>query len=349
MLSFLGSVIFVAVLLVAYSWYTGSQQQLREQNISTIRSMAASQASRINGEFLEYEGLLSVISATAQDRIIGNDSQDRYYWQTDFLSQESAPPDVELSPHYGISISVEHASFHAPENIARGLLEPEAKRLALLNDHFRSALLRSLNPNAANWSISRTRRALTEASIPVAWAFVSLEEGLYQVYPGHGGYDAAFDPREQSWYTSAAKERIPVWVPQSDDDDGSQIGQLLTVAQSLRNRQDEVLGVAGLDITFKTLVGGLQGHGLGDTATSYLVDDAGLVVVSTDLANTDAKRSWMESPFPNEQVRTAITNKNESGYVKSQNQLIVFNRLDSTGWYYVLQGDIDELFDVLDQ
>jgi hypothetical protein len=195
--------------------------------------------------------------------------------------------------------------------------------------------------------------------VPLVWAMVGLEQGVHLGYPGKAGYDADFDPRLRPWYLHAAQERDggvvtgPQWTaPYSDALD---MGLMLSCVMGIYQPGGERLGVAAVDVALEQVISELMKlDGLEGVYSTYLVDDEGRVVVDSGVSQYIAVQSSADElpPFPEPEVVRAVQN-GLSGYVESWTQrgseLLIYYRLDSLGWYYVVRGDGESLMGMLSE
>src|SRR5690606_1059852 len=150
--------------------------------------------SLIDGRFLKYEGLLSVIGTMAVE-VLGDPTfeEQPVYLVSDYEDPARQPAGLVQSSRYGRPVSLQHSVFALSEPDRDRRLYPAMVRLAQLDEHFYRVLLRSHSEEAATYTPKRAERALAEVGTPVAWAYVGLENGVYARFPGHGGPPAAFD------------------------------------------------------------------------------------------------------------------------------------------------------------
>ena len=217
------------------------------------------------------------------------------------------------------------------------------RNLTRIERHFYRILLRSHSEGAATYTPKRAQRALAEVGVPVARAYVGLNNGVYAAYPGHGGWPDEFDHRETPWFELAQKRRGPIWGAPSPDLHG--LGLVLTCAQALYDSEDNLLGVAGIDVTFDYIIEELLE--LPDTVDiesveSYLLDPSGNIVIGSRHHENVSAESFKLKPFHNASVLSAIKEK-RSGHLIEKGELILYNRMHSIGWYYVVVGPEGDL------
>lgn len=96
-------------------------------------------------------------------------------------------------------------------------------------------------------SISEAVKAIyQETSDYSLWHYVALESGLGMVYPGHGEYPEAYDPRQRHWYKKAVESGEISWLPLTID---ASTGQpVIPVAAPIRSSNGAIIGVTAIDL-----------------------------------------------------------------------------------------------------
>ena len=106
----------------------------------------------------------------------------------------------------------------------------------------------------------------------------------------------------------------------------------------------------GIDVTFDYVIEQLmvpkEWTELGDVET-FLLDEQGRIVVRSSWRNQETRSSLRNaklrmSAFPYPEVVEDIKAK-RSGAMTSQGQLVMYHRLNSTGWYFTVSGDKDSV------
>ena len=349
--------LFAGVTAVAATQVQLSRAEAREQRMSTLLTTVAHQTSLIDGQFLKYEGLLSLVAATATDALTapGAPPASEVHWLTDF-DTPGALPEQPVARRYGKPISLDYPVFLATTPSEPGL-QDAAARLAGIRNHQLRALLRSHSEQAATYTPARAWRAISEVGVPVTWAYIGLETGLYDRFPGHGGLPADYDPRQAAWYALAKGKHGPTWGAPAVDASGA--GLVLSCAQSLYDADERLLGVAGIDVSFDYLIESLleapefaQVPGV----TFALLDPAGQVAVNSArkgkrVETGNEGRTLRMQEFGVPEVVAAIRDKRSGhhlGWTTQGRELTVYNRMNATGWYYVVTGPADALLGFAD-
>ncbi|MFT6143735.1 MAG: serine/threonine-protein kinase [Myxococcota bacterium] len=359
---------------IALGYYQRTVDQEHQEALSEVLSSVGLQAAVVDGQFVKYEGLLGIVAASASEMLgrDNNESSPVYFTHTfddpdsvqvSVIGEEQTYADLlELreSTRYGQAVSLAHPAFlRAPGMGADRALE-DAQHLEPLGRYQRRILLRSHSEEAQGYPPRRAERLILDQGVPIAWVHVGLQDGLYAGYPGHGGYNDAFDPREQPWYELATGEsgnqfergvRGPQWGAPYVDPTG--LGRILPSAMAIVNDEDQLAGVAAIELTFDYVIDELMEiPELQGKAEAFLLDEAGRVVVRSSQRESSASatttRTLRMPTFQVDEVVDAITTQGRrSGYleteVDNEDTLIVWQRMQSLGWFYVVQGDSSKL------
>lgn len=339
----------------AFSWsrLQLSEAEGREQRVSNLLTTAAHQASLIDGQFLKYEGLLSLVAATTVDALTGSGGAPDAVWRTqkDFETPGSVP-DLAMAKRYGAPISLQYPVFTVPPGTDPQDFGLQFQRLAGVRNHQYRALLRSHSEQAATYTPVRAFRAIGEVGVPVTWSYLGLENGIFESYPGHAGLPPGFDPRKAPWYALAKGRHGPTWGAPAVDPTG--VGLVLSCAQSLYDDHENLLGVAGLDVSFDYLIENLleaPEFASVPGVEFFLLDPQGHVAVRSSTRGQQAAPgdgSPIQMPlYPVAEVVDAIEDK-RTGYVEVSDgtgppRINLYNRMGSIGWYYVVSGPAQEL------
>ncbi len=334
---------FMLVMLIGiWTQFSLARAAAREQAVSNLVTTVGRQASYVDGKFQRFEGLLAMLGASAEDLLVLGDARDATVYEAEDFGT-NGPSDLTQSRRYGVPVSVSRSAFVLPEGISDQARYFKVPKLNPMNRHYNKVLLRSLSEEAATMTPVRAARAITDVGTPIAWAYVALNDGTYNVYPGHGGYDDGYDPKETPWYELASNAKGPEWTLPLPDDDGGDIGTVMSCAMPLFDRQGDRIGVAGIDVDFEFLAEEtlpakeLEGTG----ARTYILDAEGRVIL--DPQTMKRGMSGREPQlFPNPDVLQGVKQR-KSDYVEVGNEIIVYTRMLSADWYYVVRGPADEM------
>jgi serine/threonine protein kinase len=332
------------------------QQSARTTKISGLSSAVFAQASRIDGQFIKYEGLLGTMSATASEKLtLRGEGAVTPYRLADFDGKtDREVPGMRKSSRYGYDVNLLHPVFLVADGAEPEPAEREIGQLAGIGGNLRTVLLRSESEQAARFTPARYQRRIAEQGTPLTWAFIGLESGAFVLYPGRAGIEG-FDGREQPWYQESKKvaqrEPGPRWSVPFPDFHGQ--GFVLTVSQPIFDANDALLGVAGVSLTFDYIIDALMQppDGLrGVREVVILNKDGERIIGSDDKGKKPAggrSRAKATSAYDVPEVVNAIKGYERAGVVSTrrngETQLVVFNRMESLGWYLVLAGNESEM------
>jgi len=231
---------------------------VRSELLSTVRDFADSLKA---GERSLWFAL-ALLKEVTQDALAGEPSkgaQIAIVTTKDFDHPDSAPEDVatldQLRPLAAVArrsrvrASLGHAAVTLQDDGAGAQQQNAARLTALQPVQYR--LFEKLGPDGFQQHIC-------------------LEQGVYSVYPGHGGFPPDFDCKQLPWYQQTRASMRPDWSgPLADPVFGE---PLYVLSMPLVDEQGRFLGVAALDYPLTML---LQEQRLAlrwsEEARSYLV------------------------------------------------------------------------------
>ena len=224
----------------------------------------------------------------------------RTYMATDFDDPRSRPPDSELTLDHAIS-TPEGAMQAVP--VSRGqqafLLAPGVVQESVADS------IKRLAP------LSKTYREINQTSEGLFyWQYVSLNEGLHSVYPGHGGYPDGYDPRQRNWYKTAMGADDFIWTLPFLDASTRRL--LLTAAVPIYDANGVRSGITGIDVDILKVLGEVHRRvEVVNNAESYIVavtdrdgapfvpnssDESPVVRVIASSAYHDTGGAWDTAP-----------------------------------------------------
>ncbi len=352
-LSLTGSTVAISTVYGIYSQAVAAE---REQQVTSLLTSHAAQAAKIDSHFARFEGLLGIVAASSVEMLIrGKPGEDPIFYAADFANEATAPDDLADAKRYGIPVSVEHPVFFISKNSDTVRVTDEFTRLTPVHRYLKRVMLLSKDESAASAPRSKASRLIRDIGTPIAWAQIGLSNGGYIGFPGQGALQDNFDPRQRPWYKLGQEHRDATWGAPYFDTAG--LGILLPCAIPLYDDAEKpnFLGVAAIDLTYDYIIEDLLvTEGLPAGAESFLLDDQGKIVVRSSEKGKKVEggalrnRTIRLEDFPVPEVVTAIKNL-ESGKQQhwnpdtQQTDLILFNRMNSLGWYYVVRGPEDAL------
>jgi methyl-accepting chemotaxis protein len=117
------------------------------------------------------------------------------------------------------------------------------------------------------------------------YVYTGTEDGGFVQYPLEelGGYD----PRQRPWYKQAlASPNAPIITEAYQDVIGKPV---VTSALVVKNKQGDIIGVQGLDVTLSTLTDILSNTKLGESGYLILIDDSGTVLADAKTPENNFK------------------------------------------------------------
>jgi methyl-accepting chemotaxis protein len=117
------------------------------------------------------------------------------------------------------------------------------------------------------------------------YVYTGTKEGGFVQYPLEelGGYD----PRQRPWYKQAlASPNAPIITEAYQDVIGKPV---VTSALVVKNKQGDIIGVQGLDVTLSTLTDILSNTKLGESGYLILIDEAGTVLADAKTPENNFK------------------------------------------------------------
>jgi serine/threonine-protein kinase len=348
-------VMFLLVLLGglgSMTWGLYRQQVLREEArvrelaLSEVLNTISDKANNIDQDFLRYEGLLRSLAAAAETSLQAGIQNVPSYLDLHFDDPAKAPPGTTYSSAYGYALNTEWPVFRLAPGTDASTMEDTIGRLVRLRGPLRNTLLRSHRDEATTFDAPQARALIAEQGTPIVWAFVATEDGVHTAYPGKGGYPPDYDPRARPWYKLSAGTHGPRCGNPYLDAMGQ--GLLLPCSTSLYDADGRLLGVAGLEFTFRFIIGAMMDlPGLEGVRESVVLDEEGRVVLRSGHMDTRGDKpqlavdqSLERAVFEVQPVVDSVR-KGRSGYLEleERSSLLVWYRMNALGWYYTVIGD----------
>lgn len=349
--SIMGSFALIVVLLFM-QMQTMRETQSEDFKTNQFITAVSNKAQKMDSQFLKYEGILEGVAIGAKNLLNqGNRDKTDYYTNETILLPGKGPEDYKFSDVYGLSLSVDYHAYTLSPRISEYYVKSTLERLNPIRHSFKSLMLKSFKEDIAPGDTDAAHDIILNKGLPIAWSYIGLEEGIHASYPGKSGYPEAFDTRQRPWYRSSINSKGINWLDPYIGVGGQ--GMLLPCTTPLFDNDGQFIGVAGIDLTLdhvkKKMMSLIGVDGLEQT---YLVNDkAKVVVASSQRLQTYAIGTLINTveeldSFPNEYVANKIL-KGQSGHYyfieRGREKLIAFNKLNSTGWYFVAKVDAEEL------
>ena len=345
--------LFVLIVAVLFQQMQSMKDiQSEGQKTSKFTSTVANKSQQLDTQFLKYESILEGLSIGASN-LLNQGSLDKspYYTNNTIADPDNGPADYEFSDVYGFPISVDYHVYKLAPDVNEKDVKSVLERLNPLRHSFKSLMLKTHKDDIAQDDEEAARKAIMEEGLPLVWSYIGLEVGVLAEYPGKTGYPEAYDPRQRPWYRSTLNNTGINWLQPYIDVGGR--GVLLPATNPLFDNDGKLIGVAGIELTLDYIRKRLMPiYGIEGLEETYLLNEkAEIIVDSADKAQSYGLGTLINSideleVYPNEYVVNKI-NKGQSGHYfyleRGREKVIAFYKLNSIGWYYVVEADAEEL------
>ena len=349
----LTSLALVVSLLFMIQIQNQKARQLKEQTVSFFVNTTNDKAQLIDSKFQRYEVILEGLAEGAASLLNhGAEDKGRYYTHETIADPTLGPRDYDYSEIYGFPVSMDYHSYKLAPGIKESEVRPILRRLNPLRRSFKALMLKSRDSDdiTAN-DDARVQALITREGLPLVWMFVGLEQGVMANYPGRTGYPVAYDPRYRPWYRGSLGNKDVRWLQPYIDVGGR--GLVLPATSPLFNNRDELIGVAGVELTLEYIRDNMlpmaDVAGLEET---YLLNAEAEIVVASSAespafgVNMLVNTSEELEPFPVEYVVDRILGEESGDYiyqVEGREKVVVYKRMNFSGWYYAAISDVEEM------
>ena len=326
------------------------EEQMRAQNeqykrmLLSLNSEVVKQSERIDREFLTYLSSLHALTKAGESALRTPANEHAVYLDSDFLNSERAPKDMMIASSYSsiekMQLSFSHPVFTLAPSVESDTVQMQLNQLYGLRHLFQDIIVRAKDPELLRKSRKEQRDEVFENGSPIIWTFVATEEGVHCAFPGKGGYPDDYDPRKRPWY-ELAKGHMGSQCGQPYQDKMGQ-GLLIPCSQSLYDIEGNRLGVAGIEFSIQFVQTLLELPSF-QTEAILLVDETGKVLLQSD-KNSPYKE---QSLFPIARVVSDIQQGKSNTIIEwsaKGEEMIMYQEIDSLGWYYVVVGLTHRLF-----
>jgi serine/threonine-protein kinase len=348
-LAIIGALSTILLLSIATIWSIYSEKTaikeatIREDRLTQLQADASKQAYAMDSYFLYIEGLLKRLAATTEYFL--NDApknNERVFYLDNFKNPATAPSDYRIAPLYNKYVSFDYPVAKLAPYVKKEDVSIILNKLAPLRYHYFKAMTES-NKDGLLTSKIEARDLLSTKGVPIRWVYLGTETGVMFSFPGKSTYTPEYDPRKRPWYALGANQLGVKWGNPYNDSQGQ--GLCLPCAISIYNDKGLLFGVMGMDITFSDIIRSYltRDSELGNIEESYLLDEKGEIVISSNNLNNnslplDSEGELLLKEFPAKEVVDSVL-KQESGLIEltkdQEKQLVVFYQLPSIQWYYV--------------
>ncbi|NUO52783.1 MAG: protein kinase, partial [Polyangiaceae bacterium] len=355
LLAFLG-LLAIAAVSVTFTLYRKTASELaarqRGERMTALYVDVAVQGYKIDAQFQRMQQALEGLGTAAVWALTGPEPAEKdapIFFDTDFADPKRRPPDFTDKTAYRWPVSVEHPVVGISPGTDRNALLPKIRRLSPLRHHMREMFVAAATDDKIVLPPEEQRAALLERRGPIDYAYVALPEGVHFMLPGMDALPPGYDVRTAGFYTISASRHGKRWgspyVDSTTDEKGDDL--VLPCTEGLWSPSGEFIGVAGVEITVTKMVETsmvLPGY---QPIRTTLVNGEGKKVIDSGDAGkrfeADGKDEGLALyEFDIPEVAAAIR-EGSSGIRelrhKDRDKIVIFVRLDSIGWYYVVELD----------
>ncbi|MEZ0371476.1 MAG: serine/threonine protein kinase [Candidatus Sericytochromatia bacterium] len=264
-------------------------------------------------------------------------------------------PDLLVSPYYTGEISPTWPIYVIAPGVDRVAIDPRLRQLGPLRHALKQVLMDSYTGGRRQIPDGEWTRLLANHGVPVLWSYVCLKEGVLYFYPGHDEPTKGYDVRIRPYYLQSKGKHGTVWGLPYDDPVG---GMLIACSQGLFDAAGTFLGTVGIDIRLNYL----RSHYLklaGEPAVieGFLLNDKGEILLRSHTDGKAGRRLGLKEtastpPYPVPAVLEAIRRRQPGGTMSEAaagedgiGRLIVYTRLNTLGWYYVVEANQTEVLE----
>lgn len=352
----LGSILFsfLSVVVVLITQLQSLRQtQSEDFLVNNFVSKASERSQLINSKFLEYQGILSSLTASATSLLNQGsiNKKSRYYTNKTIANSKKGPADYKFSEVYSFPISVDYHVYKLAPGLSERKLKPMLQQLTPLQNSFESLLLQSYDGDTPLTSEEAEREAIMNEGLPLVWAHIGLEEGFVVNYPGRAEFPESYDPRRRPWYRGSINNTEIAWLKPYIDVGGQ--GALLPLTSPLFNKDKKFIGVASVALTLDYVRRQLIPlYGIKGLENIYLVNKNFEIIVSlSDKTRTYGVNTLVNSTakldlFPHDYVIKKMK-AGESGHSvyfdKDREKIVAYYKIKANNWYYIAVTDKQEL------
>lgn len=214
--------------------------------------------------------------------------------------------DIPLTPiETTLSIGDEGQALNGAEAISSLFVPSTVQSQLASNASLAQAVQRDLELSSY---LDLTLKSVKENNPNAAAVYLGTAHDVLRYYPNIRIGElvpADFSVTQRPWYLSslegnaASEVTQPVWSPVYFDATG--LGLVTTIAEPVYDRQGQLVGVIGLDITLDELQANIENARFFETGYSFLVDEQGNAIILPEQGYQDlfGRASDSENPTPN--------------------------------------------------
>lgn len=358
-----GLLLLLLLSLSSFSLYRENLSQRRQKQTELVFSEVFTNGllcgARYDRRMKDYEKMVADLAKEASWRLADAQSRQlppvRVYIPRDGLEPITAPPSLGYAEGYQQKISLAQPVCVTAPGVD---LAPFQHAIAALTP-MRPSWLRLLTIELADVSGDNDDelcKAFFSGRRPLFnWVYISLAAGLHLSYPYHSDYPDGYDPRQRPWYQAAlaAAPGQAVWGGPYVDSGVNPFG-VITCSQALRDKDGQILGVVGADISVETLVAMLSRTGNNGpfVKNKYLINSKGTVIAQSGKQLLPWQRQGnphADTTFHNLSLLRAMwLTRNGRLFTTENNKqyFYFFMHIETLNWLYIERMDYLELLTI---
>lgn len=332
---------------LARSLHEERQMELKESVLRNIYATYLRNVLFVERRFFEIDGMLLQLASEAAARLEKLPPPDpamRFYDHRAWRSPETAPPGFRHSGNHDFKVS-----FQVPlYKVSQTPIPDLRSYLTALSPMTRSCnkviLWNALHgPGGAGPEPGKT---------PISAVYIGLDNGLFMTFPYSGRYPDDFDPRQRPWYRKVLQMPASGKIFWSDPYyDPGMHRTVISASTPVRDRQENIIAVLGLDLEPATMIRAFMQSDAGDQhiCGRYLLNKDGRILASDRDLGSDA-RAGLQLPFPHMQLFPEIR-KLKTGRLfldEEESQLVIFHYIKALNCYFAEIIDFGRILEELD-
>ena len=349
----LAAVILLAAVAVIWNLIRHQREldevRQREATLLSFVSRVSQQSQRMDIYFQKMESMLQGLSKAATFALNhGLPSDEPWHINNAYAlppHKRFETPDLIPSPYYTGEISPVWPIFVLSPGVTPQSVASQLRLLTPLRHTLKDVLMNS-HSDGPPMPKPQWDKLLAEHGVPLMWSYICLKEGIEFFYPGHDEPTKGYDARIRPYYVQSFNKHEIVWGAPYDDPVG---GLLIPCTQGVFDEQQHFLGTVGIDIRISYVDKAyLRMPDEPAVLSSFLLNQKGEIVLRSGDAVKPKHRLKIDEqnvlkPYSQPAVLNAIRQRRPGGTLSDDpsqpRRLTAYYRLNTLGWYYVVEAD----------
>ena len=316
--------------------------------LSELQSSLNHQGHSIDRYILHTQGILNVVAEKVISVLEDKEyKHEKLFSDKQFQKADTAPIGMCESPLYGMKLSLDYPVYKLSPGVKLEETREYIEKLFQLRGSFKKAIMSSIPGKPLTpENLKKLTECTLNTGMPMRWIYVGLDCGVLVSYPGHSGYNDAYDVRKRPWFTDVKNKVGVKWGELYVDASGQ--GLMLPCSVALRDINGKFLGAVGIDLSFDFLTETLMKKINSAVVEKYIVRKDGHILLTKSLQNYKEhgaiKNTTIKEPlFPHAGVRKALA-KGRSGVIIDGDTIYIYSTILTIGHYLVAKVDRNILF-----